>query len=300
MFCPGIITAMVTPFTDRGELDPTGAESLARWLVKHGSDALLVAGTTGEAPTLSNEERERLFYAVRRGAGTAPIYMGTGSNDTRHAVQLSLQAEAWGADGLLVVTPYYNRPTQEGLFRHFTEIAGRLSIPVMLYNVPGRTGCNLEAHTVARIAKECRNVIAVKEAAGRLDSVEALCQECPELRIYTGDDALYYPALTVGACGVVSVASHVVGLEMAALASALARGDVIEARALHFLLEPIFRGLFIWPNPTAIKWLLNHLGIPVGPLRLPLLYPEDTHAMELIRMRVEEIWRQRADSSEAI
>lgn len=300
MSWPGIITAMVSPFTDQGELDDAAAERLAHWLVEHGSQGLVVAGTTGESPTLSEEERERLFYAVRRGAGRVPVYMGTGSNDTRHAVQLSQQAEAWGAQGLLVVTPYYNRPSQEGLFRHFAKVAENVSIPVIMYNVPSRTGCTLEATTVARIAKECSNVVAVKEATGRLESIEALRQECPDIFLYTGDDALFYPALTLGAHGVISVASHVVGVEMAALAAAMARGDVLEARALHFLLEPIFRGLFMWPNPTALKWLLNRLGISVGPLRLPLIYPEDTQAMEPIRRRVEEIWQRRATSSAAV
>jgi 4-hydroxy-tetrahydrodipicolinate synthase len=284
---------MVTPFTDQGQLDEARTELLARRLIEHGSDGLVVAGTTGESSALSADEREQLFYAVRRGAGTVPIYVGTGSNNTHQAVELSRQAESWGADGLLVVTPYYNKPPQEGLFCHFTQIAESVSLPIVLYNVPGRTGCILEAATVSRIASACPNVQAVKEASGRLESLEALRRECPDLYLYTGDDALFYPALTLGAHGVVSVASHVVGPEMAALLSAFRAQDTAEARRIHFLLQPIFRGLFAWPNPTAVKWVLNRLGVRVGPLRLPLVYSHDTRTMEQLATLIEEIWQRR-------
>ena len=297
MSWPGIITAMVTTFTDEGVLDEGRAEFLAHWLVENGSEGLVVAGTTGESPTLSDSERAQLFSAVRRGAPTVPVYVGTGTNDTRHTVELSQQAESWGANGLLVVTPYYNKPPQEGLFQHFAQVARAVSLPIMIYNVPGRTGCNIEASTVSRIAAVCPNVVAIKEAAGRLESLEALSRECPNIGLYTGDDALFYPALTLGARGVVSVAAHVVGPEMASLLSLVRGGDMAEARRLHFKLQPVFRGLFDWPNPTAVKWMLNQLDICVGPLRLPLVYPEDARGMQRLRSLIEDLWRERAGHS---
>ncbi len=290
---PCIITAMVTPFTEDGVLDEARAESLAGWLVANGSEGLVVAGTTGESPTLSRSERERLYYAVRRGAGNAMVLMGTGSNDTHHAVEMSQEAARWGADGVLVVTPYYNKPPQEGLFQHFVKIAENLSAPVMLYNVPGRTGVTLAADTVARIAKACPNVVAVKEATGQIESIERLLEICPGMMVYSGDDALFYPALTLGAHGVVSVAAHVVGPEMAALVQAFRSGDITAARGLHGRLLPIFRDLFSWPNPIPLKWLMNQLNMNVGPVRLPLVYPQDTSTLERLKVNVEDLRREK-------
>lgn len=297
MSWPGIITAMVTPFTDEGFLDEARVEYLAHWLVENGSEGLVVAGTTGESPTLSDNEREQLFSAVRRAVPATPVYVGTGTNDTRHTMELSQKAESWGADGLLIVTPYYNKPPQEGLFQHFTHVAQSVALPIMIYNVPGRTGCNIEVSTVSRIVDACPNVVAIKEASGRLESLEALGRECPDVGLYTGDDALFYPALTLGARGVVSVAAHVVGPEMGSLVAAFRSGDIADARRLHFKLQPIFRGLFDCPNPIAVKWVLNHLNISVGSLRLPLLYPEDTRNLERLQSLVEDIWRGRAAHS---
>lgn len=286
---PCIITAMVTPFTEQGLLDEGRAESLARWLIAHGSEGLVVAGTTGESPTLSESEREQLFYAVHRGAGSAPVFVGTGSNDTRHAKLLARQAEDWGADGVLVVTPYYNKPPQEGLFQHFVQIAESISVPIMLYNVPGRTGVNLDPGTVAQIVKACPHVVAVKEASGGVESMEALLEECPDILVYSGDDTLFYPGLTLGAQGVVSVAAHIVGPEMAALAKAFQNGDMAQARSLHFLLRPIFRDLFCWPNPIPVKWLMNQMGMSVGPVRAPLALPKDTTNLERLRRNAQAL-----------
>lgn len=283
MHWPCIITAMVTPFTDHGELDEPRVESLARWLVTHGSEGLVVAGTTGESPTLSESERERLYYATRRGAGSVPILVGTGSNDTRRTIELSRQAQQWGADGVLVVTPYYNRPPQEGLYRHFVEVAEHVSIPLMLYNVPSRTGVNLTPDTVSRITQACPHVVAVKEASGRVEAIDALHQECPATLIYAGDDASFYPGLMLGAHGVVSVAAHVVGVEMEMLANAFRQGDLERALQIHHQLLPIFRDLFVWSNPIPVKWLLNHIGLAVGPVRSPLVYPDETSALEHLR-----------------
>lgn len=296
MSLPCIITAMVTPFTPDGELDQGCAEDLARWLVLTGSEGIVVAGTTGESPTLSLEERERLYYAVRKGAGSIPIFMGTGSNDTRHTVELSKRAEAWGADGLLIVTPYYNKPPQEGLVRHFVQVAEAVSLPIILYNVPGRTGSSVEPGTVAQIAQRCPNVVAVKEASGHLGVMSGLHQECPDVVVLAGDDALFYPALGLGAHGVVSVAAHVVGPEMVQLLKAYTAGHIAEAREWHFKLEPIFRDLFSWPNPIPVKWVLNRLNIAVGPVRDPLVYPSNTQSLERLHHQVELIWQSREQS----
>lgn len=286
---PSIMTAMVTPFTEHHALNEERAEELARWLIAHGTEGIVVAGTTGESPTLSDEERERLYHAVRRGAGSVPIFVGTGSNDTEHARKMSHQAARWGADGVLLVTPYYNKPPQEGLFRHFVRITEDLPIPAMLYNVPSRTGVHLEARTVRRIMQASPNVVAVKEAAGRIEGFEELAQECPDVIIYSGDDALFYPALALGATGVVSVAAHVAGPAMAEMARAFRQGDGERARRLHYMLLPIFRDLFVWPNPIPLKWVMNRLGMAVGPVRLPLAYPEDTTALERLFARVSEL-----------
>ncbi len=296
MSLPCIITAMVTPFTPDGALDEERAEDLARHLVLTGSEGLVVAGTTGESPTLSLEERERLYYAVRKGAGSIPVYVGTGSNDTRHTVELSRKAEDWGADGLLVVTPYYNKPPQEGLLRHFVQVAQAVSLPIILYNVPGRTGSSVEPGTVAQIARRCPNVVAVKEASGHLGVMSGLHQECPDVLVFAGDDALFYPALAIGAHGVVSVAAHVVGPEMVQLLKAYKSGRIAEAREWHFRLEPIFRDLFCWSNPIPVKWVLNRLNITVGPVRDPLVYPSNTQALEVLQHEIESVWENREQS----
>lgn len=294
---PSIMTAMVTPFAEDGSLSETAAAVLAEWLVTQGSEGLVVAGTTGESPTLSDSEREQLFAAVRHGAGSAAVWMGTGSNDTREAVRRARQAETWGADGLLVVTPYYNKPPQEGLFRHFAAIAEAVSVPIMIYNVPQRTGVSIEANTIARLARSFSNIRAVKEASGTIDGIQHVLTACPDLYVYSGDDALFYPALTVGAHGVVSVASHVVGPEMARMLAAYKGGRVAEARAEHFRLLPVMRDLFSWPNPIPVKWALNHLGLPAGPVRLPLVYPEDTVSLGRLMANIQAIRLSASDST---
>ncbi|MCY0878969.1 MAG: 4-hydroxy-tetrahydrodipicolinate synthase [Firmicutes bacterium] len=286
---PRIMTAMVTPFTDDQELDEQRAEELAAWLVRHGSGGLVIAGTTGESPTLTESERERLYYAARRGAGDVPIFVGTGSNDTRHAVAMSQAAERWGADGLLVVTPYYNRPSPEGLLAHYRAIADSVQLPIMIYNVPGRTGVNMDARTIQQLHQSCPNVVAVKEAGGQLEAFERLVEECPAMRIYSGDDLLFYPSLAVGAYGIVSVASHVVGDQMAAMCQAFLDGQIERARALHYLLRPVFRDLFAWPNPVPVKWVMNAMGMSVGPLRLPLVFPENTETLERLHRYLTDV-----------
>jgi 4-hydroxy-tetrahydrodipicolinate synthase len=206
--------------------------------------------------------------------------MGTGTNNTEQARTMSHEAARWGADGVLLVTPYYNKPPQEGLFRHFVHITHDLPIPAMLYNVPSRTGVNLEARTVRRIVDASPNVIAVKESGGSLSGFEELLRLCPDISIYSGDDALFYPALTLGAYGVVSVAAHVVGPELQDMIRAYLSGNIAHAQKLHLTLLPLMHDLFAWPNPIPVKWLLHAIGESAGPVRLPLVFPEETAALE--------------------
>lgn len=284
---PRIFTAMVTPFDQEGRLDEEYAGILAKWLVRNGSDGLIIAGTTGESPSLSDDEKYRLYQAVRTAVGRdVPVWVGTGSNNTYHSRQLSESAAQWGADGVLVVCPYYNKPPQEGLYQHFVTIAQDLSIPVMLYNVPGRTGVNLEPETARRVMERCSNVAAIKEASGSLEQIQQLTAMVPGgVKVYSGDDALFYPALAMGAHGVVSVAAHVVGNEMEQLWKDFIAGRVDQARDMHQKLIFIMKELFRLPNPIPLKWVLNYLGFAVGDVRLPLVTPEQNEVFEpLVRM----------------
>lgn len=287
MHWPVILTAMVTPFAVDESLDEGRVKELATWLVSHGSGGLVVAGTTGEAPTLTADERRRLLLAARAGAGAVPIWMGCGTYSTADTIAKAREAEEWGADGVLLVTPYYNRPPQEGLYQHFVRVASVVSCPIMIYNVPSRTGVSISPDTLARIAAACPNVQAVKEASGTLEAIQAVQVACPGLKVYTGDDALFYPSLKVGAQGVVSVAAHLLGPLMAAIAHAYQAGREHDAEVLNQIFLPVARELFTWPNPIPVKWALNHLGLAVGPLRLPLVYPPNpdafAHLAELVK-----------------
>jgi 4-hydroxy-tetrahydrodipicolinate synthase len=272
MSWPRLWTALATPFREDGELDLAGAARLAAWCVESGSDGLVVAGSTGEAATLTDEERAALFRAVREAVPSAvPVYAGTGTNDTRRTVDLSRQAAAYGADGLLLVTPYYNKPTQAGLERHFLTVAEAVTLPIMLYNVPGRTGVNLAPETVGRVMRAAPHVVAVKEAGGSLDAFVRLLDQVPSDRyVLSGDDGLTLPAMAVGAWGVVSVAAHLVGDLMRTMMEAFRGGDVETAAGLHRRLYPVFHALFLLPNPVPLKWALAWMGLPAGPPRLPL------------------------------
>ncbi|WP_406678436.1 4-hydroxy-tetrahydrodipicolinate synthase [Moorella sp. ACPs] len=267
-----ILTAMVTPFTADGKLDLDGAKKLAAYLVDHGSDGLVVAGTTGESPALSHEEKIALFRAVKEAVGgRAAVIAGTGTNSTAASIELSREAEALGVDGLMLVVPYYNRPSQEGLYQHFKAIAGAVSLPIILYNIPSRTGRNMEAATTLRLA-EIKNIVAVKEASGDLDQATAIIREAPAgFLVYSGDDSLTLPLMAVGAYGIISVAAHVAGDKMQAMVRAFVSGDVAGAAALHRELFPLFKALFITTNPVPVKEALQMLGLPAGPVRLPLV-----------------------------
>lgn len=268
-----VITAMATPFTSAGEVDFSRAGWLAERLVENGSDGLVVAGTTGESPTLSKEEKLRLFATVvERVGGRAAVIAGTGGNNTAESVALTQAAEKTGVDGILLVNPYYNKPSQEGLYQHFATVARSTSLPVMLYNIPGRTAVNCLPETIAQLASDVANIVAVKEASGDLAQIAEVRRRAPsDFAVYSGDDALTLPVLAVGGVGVVSVASHLVGREIAEMIGHFAAGRVKEAQALHLKLLPLFKALFILPNPVPLKAALAAIGWPVGGVRLPLV-----------------------------
>ena len=267
-----LLTAMVTPFDDDGGLDLDGAQRLARWLVDHGSDGLVVNGTTGESPTLSSAESIDLFRAVRQ-AVDVPVLAGTGSNDTAHAIRQSEAAAGIGVDGLLVVTPYYNKPSQAGLDRHFRLIASATDLPICLYDIPGRTGRKLDAATIVTLAQDVDTIVAVKDASGDPAGTAAMIAAAPDdFELYSGDDNLTLPLLAVGAVGAISVASHWAGDHLKAMFDAFDAGDVAEARRINQRLLPSyeFESTLDAPNPVPTKAMLRTLDLPAGECRSPM------------------------------
>ncbi|HEX2026498.1 MAG TPA: 4-hydroxy-tetrahydrodipicolinate synthase [Nitriliruptorales bacterium] len=271
-----VVTAMVTPFDGDGALDLDGAARLAAHLADHGTDTVLVCGTTGEGPTVPEPEQLDLLRAVRDAVGhRARVLLGTGTNDTRTSCERSERATAAGADGLLVVTPYYNKPDQRGLLRHFRAVAGSTDLPVILYDIPGRTGRQIAVDTLLELA-EVDNIVAVKDAALDLEKTALVAARSPDgFQIYSGQDALNLPILAVGGVGFISVAAHIVGSELADMAASF-DADPVKAREIHLRLMPLFQALFLDPNPAPLKAILNDLGLPAGPLRPPLATARDS------------------------
>jgi 4-hydroxy-tetrahydrodipicolinate synthase len=267
-----VITAMATPFDREGRLNYPRAAELARHLVEHGSDGLVVAGTTGESPTLADEEKVALFRTVKEAVGgRGTVIAGTGTYDTAHSIHLTAKAQAAGADGILLVNPYYNRPSQDGLYAHFRAIADSTSLPAILYNIPGRTGVNCLPETVARLS-EVPNIVGIKEASGSLDQASEVRKRTPpDFLLYSGDDSLTLPMLAVGGTGVISVASHLVGTEIGQMVRAHLAGDVRTALTLHLRLWGLFKVLFITTNPVPLKAAMALAGFDVGKPRLPLV-----------------------------
>jgi 4-hydroxy-tetrahydrodipicolinate synthase len=267
-----VLTAMVTPFDAAGQVDHQRAAELALRLIDEGSDGLVVSGTTGESPTLTKDEKIALFRTIKQAVGDrATVVAGTGSYSTAEAVSLTQAAEAAGVDGILVVSPYYNKPNQAGLKAHFTAVAAATSLPVLLYNHPGRTGVTIEAPLMAELAK-VPNIVGVKDSSGSLDLVTAYRLKCPAaFLIYSGDDPLTLHYLATGGHGVISVTSHVAGLEVKAMIEAWLRGDHAEALKLHLATYELSKVLFCAPSPAPTKAALAKLGFPVGGLRLPLV-----------------------------
>ncbi|MEW6540159.1 MAG: 4-hydroxy-tetrahydrodipicolinate synthase [Bacillota bacterium] len=267
-----VLTAMVTPFDKNRELNLPMAKKLARHLVDTGSDGLVVSGTTGEAPTLSKAEKLELFRTVvDEVGGRAAVVAGTGSYSTTDSIALTQAAEKLGVDGVMLVCPYYNKPSQEGLYQHFKAVAESTNLPVMVYNIPGRTAVNLLPQTCARLA-EVKNVVAVKEAGGNMDQATELRRVLPDyFHLYSGDDSMTLPLLAVGGKGVVSVAAHLVGKKIQEMINAFTSGNITLAAKLHGSLFPLIKGLFMTTNPVPVKAALAMVGLNVGPPRLPLV-----------------------------
>jgi 4-hydroxy-tetrahydrodipicolinate synthase len=267
-----VVTAMVTPFGRDGSLDLGGAAELARWLVAHGSDGLVLTGTTGEAPTLSDEEKVAIWTAVRA-AVDVPLLAGAGSNDTRHSVELAQRAATTGVDGLLIVTPYYNRPPQSGIEAHFRAVAAASPLPIVLYDVPARTGRRIDPEVLVRLAAEVPNVVGLKDAGGDPGSTaQLIARVSDDFDVYSGDDALTLPLLVVGAIGVIGVATHWAGGLFAEMIAAFEKGDLPAAREANARLGPTYAAETgpSWVQTSAVKAALAELGVHDGPLRLPL------------------------------
>ncbi len=278
----GTYTAIVTPFQD-GLVDEAALERLIKLQVKAGVDGIVPVGTTGESPTLDFDEHIRVVeVSVRAAAGKIKVLAGTGANSTREAIELTQAAERAGADGSLQVAPYYNKPTQEGLFRHFTEIAASSRLPMVLYSIPGRCGIEISVETVVRLSKACKRIVGIKEAGGNPDRVSQMRQALgPRFTILSGDDSLTLPFMAVGAEGVISVASNVIPRETARMVSLYSSGNVGMARKIHARYYPLFKDLFVESNPTPVKFALAKLGIIREECRLPLV-PVSEKSRELL------------------
>jgi 4-hydroxy-tetrahydrodipicolinate synthase len=267
-----VLTAMATPFSSDGNLDLDGAQRLAHRLLDSGTDTLVVAGTTGESPTLTADEKARLWAAVVEVAGGDRVMAGTSTYSTAESVELTHLAEKAGAGSLLLVTPYYNKPPQSGLITHFSAVAGSTGLPCMLYNIPGRTACTIEVPTMVRLFEQLDNVVAVKDAVGDMAAASRLYRDTGgEMEQYSGDDKNLLPLLAVGGVGVVSVAAHLVGPALQEIIQAWERGDTTTALDLHLRNLELFEGLFATASPILLKTCMNLLGLPAGPLRAPLV-----------------------------
>ena len=277
----GSIVAIVTPFFAKGRsasggrnlvLDEKRLKELVELQIKNKTSAIVPCGTTGESPTLTTEEHEKVIEIVIKAArGKVPVIAGTGSNSTEEAVNLSAHAERLGADGLLLVSPYYNKPTQEGLYQHFKRIADSVKIPIVLYNIASRTGINIQPETIARLAGDCKNIVSVKEASGNLDQMSRIkALSGPDFDLISGDDALTLPLLSIGGVGVISVVANIVPFDVAEMVEAFNKGDIKKAQALHYKLLPLIKAIFIETNPIPVKTAMGLLGLCSPELRLPL------------------------------
>lgn len=287
-----IITAMVTPFNKHKEVDYNGLETLTKHLIQNGSDAILVAATTGESPTLTHEEELEILATVKRAnQNRVKIIMNTGSNSTQTAIRMSKAVEKEGADALLSVVPYYNKPSQEGIIAHFSAIAESTKLPIILYNIPGRTSVNMSVETIATLANKYSNIVGLKQSHNDLDVISELKLACPEnFVIYSGDDSLTLPMLALGVDGVVSVASHLYGKELKTMIHNFKTGNYNVAKNMHLKLYPVFKKLFMAPNPVPIKAALEKAGIIQEHVRLPLvpLTPEQKAELYLALNNFEQ------------
>jgi 4-hydroxy-tetrahydrodipicolinate synthase len=267
----GVTTAMITPFRSDGSVDFDGLRKNTRHQLDNGIIGLLPLGTTGETPTLSEEEKEKIVrIVVEEADGKVPVMVGVGTNSTEKTIKNAGQAKAWGADALLVVTPYYNKPTQEGIIAHFHTVCDATDLPVVVYNIQGRTGTNIETNTLKSVAEK-KNIIAVKEASGNIHQMTDVLEKIPEIAVYSGDDGMTFPLICLGGQGVISVVSNLLpGLVVEMVSECLA-GNMAQARQLHFKLLPLFKAAFIETNPCPVKYAMGQLGLAGGPVRLPLV-----------------------------
>lgn len=274
----GSITAIVTPFLD-GKIDEKKFKTLIDFQIKNGTSGIVPCGTTGESATLNFQEHDRVIeIAIEHVKGRIPVIAGTGSNSTEEAIMLTKHAEKSGADASLQVSPYYNRPTQKGLYEHFKAVADSVKIPIILYNIAGRTGVNIEPETIARLANDCKNIVAVKEASGSLDQMSRIISICPNnFALMSGDDSLTLPVLSIGGTGIVSVVANIVPRDVADMVDDFNKGNIKKAQEMHYKLLPLTKALFIETNPIPVKTAMGLLGMCAPDLRLPMcsMMPEN-------------------------
>ena len=277
-----IATAMVTPFDRKGHIDFSKTTQLVNYLIANGSESLVVCGTTGESPTLSKEEKLALIdHVIKVVNKRVPVIAGTGSYNTYESIELTKKAENLGADAIMLVAPYYNKPNQEGLYQHFKSVAEETALPILLYNIPGRSVVNVEPETIIALS-QIKNIVAVKEASGNLNKMTKIIANTPDhFELYTGDDGNTLPVLSIGGVGVISVASHVIGNEMQEMVTKFLDGQISEAAKLHQKLLPIMVELFKAPNPVPVKTALQMKGLDVGTVRLPLVPLTENERLEL-------------------
>ena len=272
----GCLIPLVTPFDERGNLDEPALRNLVNYLIEEqAADAIIPCGTTGESPTLSHAEHMMVIEVVREEtAGRMPVIAGTGSNSTAEAIEMTMAAERLGVDGSLQVSPYYNRPSQQGIYEHYKAIAESTSLPLIIYNIPFRTGRNIEVDTILRLS-EIENIVGIKEASGDIlqvcEIIEGIRKAGSEFYVYSGEDPVTFLVLCLGGQGCIAAVGHVLGVEFSRMCRLVWEGKVEEAREIHFRVLPMVRALFCEPNPTAIKQALNWMGVPVGGVRLPLV-----------------------------
>ncbi len=286
-----IITAMITPFTEDGAVDYEGAVALAKHLIDHGSEGILVGGTTGEGAVLSEEEKLKLYDCIIRAVGQkaegkkVPVIGNVGGIDTKASIEFGKKVEALGVDAVLAIVPFYVKPTQEGMYQHFKAIADALHTPVILYNVPGRTSVSIQPATIKRLVDVCPNIVGIKDAAGSWDQVTLEKTLLPDdFLIYSGDDSFTYPIMMAGGAGVISVSSHIIGDDMLAMVDACQKGDLKTAFELHKKTYPINKGLFFIASPIPVKTALNLLGLPGGKFRLPMVDANESETAHITQM----------------
>ncbi len=278
----GSIVAIVTPFKN-DKVDEKKLIELVEFQIKNGTNGIVPCGTTGESPTLNFKEHERVIeICIEAAKKRVPVIAGTGSNSTAEAIELTTHAEKAGADGALLVAPYYNRPTQKGMYLHFKKIADSVKIPIILYNIPGRTGQNIEPQTIAKLAQECKNIVGVKEASGSLDQMMMVKHLCPEnFLLISGDDNLTLPIMSIGGVGIISVVANIVPKDVVALVDAFNKGNMKKAQEIHFKLLPLIKAMFIETNPIPVKTAMGLMGLCSGDLRLPLCHMTDDNVQKL-------------------